>query len=319
MATAVLQAIEGQGALPLATAPTSKLQDCVLLIEDDPDAMLLVQNALHEHGHGKYRLVWANNLSSGLSQLGKTRVDVVVLDLGLPESSGPASYAWVREVSPDVPVVVLTADTREETESSVLASGVEDYLTKDQISGSVLLQCIQSAISANKQRPASTATTVVQQCSAALNGLPRPVGPGQLQKCVLLIEDSEDAMSLVQYALQTYGRGQYRLVWASSLNDGLGHLTKDGVDLVLLDLGLPESSGVESYAWVREISPVVPVVVLSGDPSVETEFQLLESGIEDYLVKDQVSGSLLMQSIQSALSPREQCRDSNPMSPKAAI
>lgn len=163
MVSAVPKKKEVQDGLPLATPPARNLQECVLLIEDDQDAMSLVQYALRKHGHGKYRLVWANNLSSGLSQLTKTRVDVVLLDLGLPESSGPASYAWVREVSPEVPVVVLTADTCEETEFSVLASGVEDYLIKDQISGSLLLQCIQSAISANKQPPTSKAMTHAQR------------------------------------------------------------------------------------------------------------------------------------------------------------
>ena len=152
MVSAVLQRKEVQDSLPPATAPTRKLQDCVLLIEDDQDAMLLVQYALHKHGNGKYRLVWANNLSNGLSQLAKTRVDVVVLDLGLPESSGPATYACVREASAEVPVVVLTGDTSFESEFLVLESGVEEYLKKDQISGSVLLKSIETAVSAGNRR-----------------------------------------------------------------------------------------------------------------------------------------------------------------------
>jgi DNA-binding NarL/FixJ family response regulator len=69
----------------------------------------------------------------------------VLLDLGLSESSGPASYAWVRESAPGVPLVVLTGDTSEETEFSVLASGVKDYLVKSQTSASLLLQAIGAA------------------------------------------------------------------------------------------------------------------------------------------------------------------------------
>jgi len=76
----------------------------------------------------------------------------VLLDLGLPDSSGPESYAWVREVSPKVPVVVLTGNGSEETEFAVTASGVEGYLVKDQVSGSLLLQAIRAALYANKQR-----------------------------------------------------------------------------------------------------------------------------------------------------------------------
>ena len=95
---------------------------------------------------------WAPSLSSGLEHLAHNKIDVVLLDLGLPESSGPESYAWVREIAPQIPVVVLTADDREETEFAVTASGVEGYLLKDQVSGAYLLQAIRAALYANKQQ-----------------------------------------------------------------------------------------------------------------------------------------------------------------------
>jgi DNA-binding NarL/FixJ family response regulator len=142
--------------LPRASAPAAtpapKPQECVLLIEDSEEAMLLVRYALEEYGNGKYRLEWAESLSAGLDHLAHNQIDVVLLDLGLPESSGPESYAWVREIAPHIPVVVLTGDDREETEFAVTASGVEGYLVKDQVSGSHLLQTIRAALYANKQQ-----------------------------------------------------------------------------------------------------------------------------------------------------------------------
>jgi|GEM_PF-6839839 len=159
MASPALQAYEATDNLPRVTAPAAKMQECVLLIEDSEDSMLLVRYALHEFGDGRYRLEWAPSLSQGLDQLSKGGIDVVLLDLGLPESSGPASYAWVREMAPEVPVVVLTGDTREETEFSVTASGVEDYLVKDQISGSLLLQAIRAALKENKRHRQPRAIT----------------------------------------------------------------------------------------------------------------------------------------------------------------
>jgi DNA-binding response OmpR family regulator len=138
--------------LPLTTGTAAKLQECVLLIEDNEEAMWLVRYALQEHGNGRYRLEWANTLNEGLEHLSNGGVDVVLLDLGLPDSSGQESYAWVREASPQVPVVVLTGNTSQETEIAVTAGGVEGYLVKDQVSGSLLLQAISAALSANKQR-----------------------------------------------------------------------------------------------------------------------------------------------------------------------
>jgi CheY-like chemotaxis protein len=136
--------------LPCAAAPAEKLQECVLLIEDSDDAMFLVQYALEEYGDGRYRLEWANTLNDGASQLSKGGVDLILLDLGLPDSSGPESYAFVRDVASKTPVVVLTGDEREETESAVAASGAQGYLVKDKVSGSLLLRTIRAALQAHK-------------------------------------------------------------------------------------------------------------------------------------------------------------------------
>jgi DNA-binding NarL/FixJ family response regulator len=161
MTAVALQIEDDLDCLPRATAPSAKLQESVLLIEDNEEAMWLVRYALQEHGKGKYRLEWADTLTGGLEQLSKGGIDIVLLDLGLPDSSGPESYAWVREVCPKVPVVVLTGNNSEETEFAVTASGVEGYLVKDQVSGSLLLQAIRAALYANKHR--KLGQTVVPQ------------------------------------------------------------------------------------------------------------------------------------------------------------
>jgi DNA-binding response OmpR family regulator len=142
---------EAPNRLPGAEDSTGKLQECVLLVEDNEEAMFLVQCALEEYGHGAYRLEWVDGLTGGLARVSKGGIDLVLLDLGLPESTGPASYVKLREAAPDVPVLVLTGDTREETESAVAACGVDDYLVKDEVSGSLLLQAIRAALYTNKR------------------------------------------------------------------------------------------------------------------------------------------------------------------------
>ncbi len=134
---------------------------------------------------------------------------------------------------------------------------------------------------------------------ATFSGEMKP--PGKLQECILLIEDNEEAMFLVELAIQTYGSGRYKLEWAKCLNEGRERLSKGGVDLILLDLGLPESSGSVTYDSVRAVAPGVPVLVLTGDAAEETESKVTAGGGEDYLVKDQISGPLLVQAIQSTL------------------
>jgi len=112
--------------------------------------MLSVRYSLQAYGDGRYRLKWVESLSEGLERLSKGGVDIVLLDLGLPDSSGPTSLASVRETAPDVPTLVLTGDTREETEFTAAAWGVDDYLVKDQVSGAHLVRAIRTFIRARK-------------------------------------------------------------------------------------------------------------------------------------------------------------------------
>ena len=124
----------------------SRTEESILLIEDSEEAMWLVRDALGQYGKGKYHLEWAQDLKEGLLYLSKKNAALVLLDLGLPDSSGPSSFDAIHKVVPDLPVLVLTADDRPETEAAVIASGTQDYLVKDQISGPMLVQAISAAL-----------------------------------------------------------------------------------------------------------------------------------------------------------------------------
>jgi DNA-binding NarL/FixJ family response regulator len=134
----------------LVSPATGLRQECVLLIEDDQEAMLLVRYSLQAYGEGRFCLKWVESLGEGLAQLSEGNVDIVLVDLGLPDSSGPSSLASVRDAAPEVPVLVLTGDTREETEFAAAAYGMDDYLVKDQLSGAQLVHAICYSIRANK-------------------------------------------------------------------------------------------------------------------------------------------------------------------------
>jgi DNA-binding response OmpR family regulator len=132
------------------TAEKEKLPESVLLIEDDEEAMWLVRDALKGYGNEKYDLEWARDLKEGLDYLSKNEVALVLLDLGLPDSTGPSSYESIRATAPNVPVLVLTGDTRVETEFAVTSGGTLDYLVKDEITAALLVQAINGGLYQNK-------------------------------------------------------------------------------------------------------------------------------------------------------------------------
>ena len=127
-----------------ATDLSAKLRHCVLLIEDDKDAMRWVQHALKHYGNGKYQLDWKQCLSDGLLRLLNGGIDLILLDLGLGDCSSPFTESWVRKAAPRVPMVVLTGDPSQETGYYTTGSGI--YLVKGQVSPLGLVEAISSAL-----------------------------------------------------------------------------------------------------------------------------------------------------------------------------
>jgi PAS domain S-box-containing protein len=87
---------------------------------------------------------------------------------------------------------------------------------------------------------------------------------------------------------------------ADRLSMSLTHLQRPGIDVVLLDLTLPDSDGIETLNRMQARAPHVPIVVLTGRDDETVAIQLLQAGAQDYLVKGQVTSPLLMRALQYA-------------------
>ena len=144
MAAATLPSREIAISSPDATAIPRKLKQCVLLIEDDEDAMHWVRHALREYGNGRYKLEWVQCLSDGLRRLLNGGIDLILLDLGLGDCSSPFTEAWVRKAAPKVPLVVLSGDPAGQTESPL--PSIEKRLVKGHVYPSGLVQAISDAL-----------------------------------------------------------------------------------------------------------------------------------------------------------------------------
>src|SRR5579871_6897112 len=80
----------------------------VLLIEDDPDYAELVTQWLSPAAE-RFQLSWTDSLAPGLSRLAAGNVDVVLLDLNLPDSEGLVTFTAIRKRAPGIPVIILSA------------------------------------------------------------------------------------------------------------------------------------------------------------------------------------------------------------------
>jgi signal transduction histidine kinase len=126
----------------------------VLLIEDDPEDVMIVERSLGEPFEPPYPFTLERTaaLQAGLDHLGKGDTDVLLLDLDLPDSQGVDSVVRVRERDSEVPIVVFTMHGDDDTALRALNAGAQDYVVKSELMGSLLGRAIRYAIERQRAR-----------------------------------------------------------------------------------------------------------------------------------------------------------------------
>jgi PAS domain S-box-containing protein len=122
----------------------------VLLIEDNPGDQKLIKEYFQESKHQKFKIKNSFSLKEGIKLLQSQKYDAVMLDLGLPDSSGLDSLKSIKAINDLVPVVVLTMDKSEETGLEAIRYGAQDYLVKDDLQHINLSKSIRYAIGRKK-------------------------------------------------------------------------------------------------------------------------------------------------------------------------
>lgn len=118
---------------------------------------------------------------------------------------------------------------------------------------------------------------------------------------VLMIEDSLGDARLISEMLKEVRQQTIKIEHCVRLSKGLERLSHGGIDIILLDLALPDSIGLDTLAKVRESSPDVPVICLTGREDERIGYQAVQMGAQDYLIKIQVEPNLLYRSILYAI------------------
>ena len=118
----------------------------VLLVEDDLGDARLVQAMLPETDAVKYEVTRTARLSEAISCLNEGPVDIVLLDLDLPDSQGIDTVAALCKAAPDVPVIVLTGYADENTKVAAVLGGVQDFLIKGRTPADLLSRVLCHAV-----------------------------------------------------------------------------------------------------------------------------------------------------------------------------
>jgi DNA-binding response OmpR family regulator len=118
---------------------------------------------------------------------------------------------------------------------------------------------------------------------------------------ILLVEDNPgDARSILEM-LNENDNPHYDIYQTSRLDDGIKILVKDHFDLILLDLCLPDSDGMDTFNIMKYNAHDLPIIVLTGLKEDIFAVSAVGKGAKDYLVKDEINSKLLENSIENAM------------------
>jgi signal transduction histidine kinase len=120
-------------------------------------------------------------------------------------------------------------------------------------------------------------------------------------KALLVVEDNPGDARLLLEMFNEQSSGNTDVTQVTCMIEAEQHLVAHAVDIVVLDLGLPDAQGLEAVRRVHTIAPRVPLVVLTGLDDESVAVQALQEGAQDYLVKGQIEAPALLRALRYAI------------------
>jgi signal transduction histidine kinase len=118
---------------------------------------------------------------------------------------------------------------------------------------------------------------------------------------VLLVEDNAGDARLLREMFRTEKPGSFELTHLLRMSEAMIHLSKGGVDVVLLDMGLPDAHGLDTVRQAHAAAPSVPLIVLTGLDDEALAAEAMKEGAQDYLIKGQIENRALPRALRHAI------------------
>ena len=249
--------------LPLALS--EKNTPCILIVEDDHDIAALLQRMLAEAGFNTDVAYTAGDARRLLRERGD-HYKAMTLDINLPDEDGIDMFNKLRqdEATRDLPVIIISVSADESKKRlNGGAVGILDWLNKPIDQNRLQRVVLQAA--GPKKRPR-----------------------------ILHVEDEQDIHFLVSKMLQQ----DCELIWTSTLAASQAVLAEEEIDIILLDIGLPDGSGLELLKTI-ERSARPPRVVIFSAQSVDHD---IAEQVNAVLIKSQTSNDKLLKTITTTIN-----------------
>jgi DNA-binding NtrC family response regulator len=278
----------------------SKKTNRVLIADDDPVVLDIVKTLVEREG---YEAVTAQNGREAYRILHKdSAFRAIIFDMLMPhlEGSDLLRQMQTEKRLSRIPVIIMSASD----DNLVLSKGM----------GAGAVAFVPKPFSPDQMRNVLRLITLKDSDSPKI---PRPtVDPGTLNKPiaktirVLLIEDNPGEAIVIESVLLNAAAkipqlSSVAISRANLLSGGIEQILAGDVDIVFLDLSLPDSEGLDTLKTVLEQDPGVPVVVLTGTLDSTIARQAMKLGAEDYLVKGQIDEPGMIRAVRCAFEVRQ--------------
>ena len=232
---------------------TNSRQEKILIIEDSKVINQAVFLALSDKGYEG--IEQAFDFAQASKKFQENRYDFIILDLNLPDAHGEELAKDVQNLT-HAKIIVLTAEADVQIRESLFKNGILDYIVKD----------------TNFPKSINSIDKTIQSLLKNKNNN------------ILIIDDSKFICKQIQKILEVRN---YNTIVALTAKEGLEALDKNLVNLVILDMELPDKHGLEVLAEIREDEGYchIPVIVLSGSNNPETVRDSLKIGASDFIKK----------------------------------
>jgi serine phosphatase RsbU (regulator of sigma subunit) len=131
---------------PSTAGHVPKLISNILFVEDDPDLVSALQATFEDADGIDFVIERAVNLAAAIVKLGLREIDVILLDLNLPDSRGLETFLKIQRIAPDLPVIILSGLADEEMAVESVRAGAQDYVVKGSMSVPVLVRAVRYAL-----------------------------------------------------------------------------------------------------------------------------------------------------------------------------
>jgi DNA-binding response OmpR family regulator len=225
----------------------------ILIVDDFAYIQLLFKRSLDKEG---FKAIQAKTAAEATSLIGQEEIDLIILDINLPDMNGVDLLKELRDRNITIPVIIVSAFASPEVLNSIASLDVSAVFPKP-----VVL------------------TDFIGRVKEILLG----IKPDTASAARMLVVDDQEQVGMLME--RTFTKDGYHVIWVHDGYEALSHLAHEKFCGIVVDLSLPGMDGFSLIQKIREKEPEVPVVVITAYPSREAIIKCKAMNVNDIFAK----------------------------------